>query len=91
MTLHALMDYPRAGWPADEIRASLNLSDAQLRAAMEYIAAHGDDVETEYQQVLSDARESRRYWEERNQEHYARMAATAPTPEKAALYAKLAE
>lgn len=91
VTLYALMDYLRVRWPADEIRESLNLTDAQLCAAMEYIEAHRDEVEAEYQQVLRDAQESRRYWEDRNREHYARMAATPPAPEKAALYAKLAE
>jgi hypothetical protein len=46
-------------------------------------------VESEYEQVLREAEESRSYWEERNRERLARIAAT-PRPELAAFRAKQA-
>lgn len=91
LTLYALMDYLYADWPQEEIREVLNLTIEQLRVALDYIAAHRDEVETEYREVLRDAEESRQYWEKRLQEHLAMIPRTPPTAEKAALYAKLAE
>jgi hypothetical protein len=57
---------------------------------MEYIAAHRTEVEAEYQQVLTNADENRRYWEERNRERLERIASSPPKPELAAVRAKLA-
>lgn len=91
LTLYALMDYLHAGWPHDEIRDWLNLTDEQLRVALDYIASHRDEVETEYQDVLRKADERRRAAEERLRERLAHTPPVPPSPEKAALYAKLAE
>ncbi|HKV84189.1 MAG TPA: DUF433 domain-containing protein [Ktedonobacterales bacterium] len=91
VTLYALMDYLVAGWDHVEIREWLNLSEEQLRVALEYIAAHLEEVETEYREVVQAAEERRQYWEQRLREHMARTPRTPPTPEKAALYVKLAE
>lgn len=91
VTLYALMDYLHDGWPPHLIRDWLDLTEEQLTAALDYIAQHQADVDAEYQQVLDQAAASRRFWEERNREHFARVAALPPTPAKAALYTKLAE
>jgi uncharacterized protein (DUF433 family) len=45
------MDYLAADWPAKLIRDRLNLSEAQITAALTYIAEHRAEVESEYQQV----------------------------------------
>jgi hypothetical protein len=84
------MDYVQAGQPAEEIQKWLKLTDQQIAAAMAYIEQHRTEVETEYQQVLQEAEENRRYWEERNREHFEAMAAVPPTPEQVAIRAKLA-
>jgi hypothetical protein len=73
----------------DVMRDILRLTDAQVRVALDYIAAHRDEVEAEYQQVAAEAEEIRRYWEERNRERFARIAATPPSPEKLALLAEV--
>lgn len=91
LTLYALMDYLHAGWSHEDIRQWLNLSDEQLRVALDYIAAHQEGVEAEYRDVLRKAEERRRYWEERLREHLARNPPPPLSAEKAALYAKLAE
>ncbi|WIG58572.1 MAG: hypothetical protein OJF49_001318 [Ktedonobacterales bacterium] len=91
VTLYALMDYLRAGWTADDIRAWLDLTDEQLRVALDYIAAHRGAVEAEYAAVLSEAQEHEQYWEKRLREHLARKGRPVPAPGKVALYAKLAE
>jgi hypothetical protein len=48
-------------------------------------------VEAEYHQVLREAEENRQYWEERNREHLEAMRALPPTPEQAAIRAKIAD
>ncbi|HEX6819187.1 MAG TPA: DUF433 domain-containing protein [Ktedonobacterales bacterium] len=91
VTLYALLDYIHAGWPDGEIRDWLNLTDEQLRGALEYIAEHRDEVEAEYQEVVRKAADRRRFWEERLRDHLTRNPPPSPTAEKAVLYAKLAE
>ncbi len=89
ITLYDVMDYFTAGYPAKLIREKLCLSDAQVDAALSYIEAHQAEVETEYQQVLQIAEDNRRYWEERNREHFARIATTPPKPGQEAIRIKL--
>ncbi len=92
ITLYDLMDYITKDWPTEEIRALYpQLSDEQFQAALEYITAHRDEVEAEYQIVLQDAAENRRYWEERNRERFAQIAALPPKPGQEKLRAKLEE
>jgi uncharacterized protein (DUF433 family) len=92
ITLYDLMDYVTKDWPPEEIRAWYpQLSDEQFQVAMEYIAAHRDEVEAEYQIVLQQAAENRRYWEERNRERFAQIAALPPKPGSEKLRAKLEE
>jgi len=56
---------------------------------MDYIATHRSEVETEYDMVLQQAEESRQYWEARNRERFATLAATTPKPGQEAIRAKL--
>lgn len=91
VTLYALLDYLHAGRSHEQIGEWLGLTDDQLRVALDYIAAHQDAVEAEYAEVLRQADERRRYWEGRLREHLARTQPAPPSPEKAALYARLAE
>lgn len=89
ITLYDVMDYVRAEYPPKFIRSMLNLTDEQINAALSYIEANRAGVEAEYQTVLREAEESRQYWEERNREHFARIAAMPPKPGREALWAKL--
>ncbi len=89
ITLYDVMDYARASYPPKLIKERLNLTEEQLNAALSYIEANPTEVEAEYQEVLQTAAEIRQYWEERNREHFARIAATPRKPGKEALWAKL--
>jgi uncharacterized protein (DUF433 family) len=90
ITLYNIMDGVTAGWPPKLIQDRFDLTDQQIADVLAYIAAHQSEVEAEYQQVLHQAEETRRYWEERNRERFARIAALPPKPEQAAIRAKLA-
>jgi hypothetical protein len=56
---------------------------------MAYIDAHRAEVEAGYQIVLQTAQENRQYWQERNRERLAQIAALPPKPGQEALRAKL--
>lgn len=89
ITLYNIMDYRQAGWPPHLIQQWLSLTDKQIADAMDYIENHKDAVEAEYRQVLQEADENRRYWEEYNKERFARIAAAPITLEKAAIRRKI--
>jgi uncharacterized protein (DUF433 family) len=90
ITLYHVMDYLQAGQSPEVIRESLNLTEQQIADVMTYIEEHRAEVDAEYQQVLRDAEENQRYWEERNRERLAKIASLPRSPEEAALRAKLA-
>src|SRR4051812_34547731 len=90
ITLYSIMDFVKAEWPPKLIRDWFNLTDQQITDVMTYITEHRDEVEAEYQLVLQQAEEHRRYWEERNRERFAQIAAQPPKPGQEAIRAKLA-
>lgn len=85
------MDYVTAQYPPKLIGDVLNLTREQVNAALSYIAENRTEIEAEYQTVLQEAEEIRQYWEERNREHFARIAAMPPKPGRGILWAKLQE
>ena len=89
ITLYDLRTYLKADWPPHLVQQWLNLTDAQLQGAMDYIAAHREHVEAEYRRVVQQAEGNRRYWEERNRERLAQIAHLPPKPGTEAIHAKL--
>jgi hypothetical protein len=89
ITLYDVMDY--AQYPSKFIRGLFDLTDDQMNAALSYIVENRAEVEAEYQVVLKQAEENRHYWEERNREHFAHVAAMPSTPGRETLWAKLQE
>lgn len=89
ITLYDVMDYLVTGYPSKLIQEKLCLSDAQLNMALSYIDTHRAEVETEYQEVLQLAEDNQRYWEERNREHFVKIAAKLGKTEHKALWDKL--
>jgi uncharacterized protein (DUF433 family) len=89
ITLYDVMDYVTAQYPPKFIRSLFDLTEDQINVALSYIEANRAEVEAEYQVVLKQAKEIQHYWEERNREHSARVAAMPPKPGREALWAKL--
>jgi uncharacterized protein (DUF433 family) len=89
ITLYSIMDCLQAGWSPQLIRDWFNLTDQQINDVMDYIQAHRAEVEAEYQIVVRRAAEIRRYWQDRNQEHFDRIAALPPKPGQEKIRAKL--
>lgn len=89
ITLYDVMDYLSVKYPPNSIREKLCLTDEQVNAALSYIETNRAEVEAEYQIVLEQAEEIRQYWEERNRDRLAQIAAMPPKPGQEALWAKL--
>ena len=91
LTLYSIMDLVIANYPPEYIKDFFNLTDEKNNDALDYIEEYRAEVETEYQLVLKQAEENRIYWEERDREHLAKVAAMPPKPEYAEIYKKLKE
>ena len=91
LTLYDVMDFLKAQYPPKLIRDNFNLTDEQINAALSYLEANRIQVEAEYQEVLHTREEIYQYWEERNREHFAQIAAMPRKPGQEALWAKLEE
>lgn len=89
ITLYDVMDYLNDDWPADLIQHWLKLTNEQMTGAMAYIESHRSELEEEYQLVLNQSEEIRRYWEERNKEKLSEIAAKPPEPGREKVRTKL--
>ncbi|RUS92462.1 hypothetical protein DSM107003_50280 [Trichormus variabilis SAG 1403-4b] len=89
ITLYDVMDYLKAQYPSKLIREKLGLNDEQINLALAYIDAHLAEIETEYQEFLQTAEEIRQYWQEKNRERFAKIAAMPTKVGQEALRAKL--
>jgi uncharacterized protein (DUF433 family) len=81
ITLYQIMDYIKAGYPPEVIRDDFRLTIRQTADVMNYIHTHYDEVDKEYQRIVAQAEEIRRYWNERNKERFAQIAALPRKPE----------
>jgi len=91
ITLYDLMDYVVENYPPKYIQNIFNLPDEKVADALDYIQEHRAEVDGEYQLVLKQSEENQKYWEERNRERFAQIAALPPKPEHVEIYKKLKE
>jgi uncharacterized protein (DUF433 family) len=52
ITVYDVMDYYKDGWHRDRIAALFRLSSGDIQEAIDYIEAHKEEVEREYQKIL---------------------------------------
>ncbi len=90
ITLYQIMDYLYANY-SREMMLSLHqgLSEEELDDALNYIKTHWKEVEAEYREVIREAAEIRRYWEERNRDRVKPIDPDTLAPELRALWDKL--
>mgnify|MGYP002777003267 FL=1 len=88
-SLYDVIDLLKADYPPKLIRDTFNLTDAQIAAALSYIETNQTQVDAEYQEVLQTREEIRQYWEDRNRDRLAHIAATPHKPGQEAFWAKL--
>ena len=89
ITLYDVMDYVISQYPPKFIQGLFELTEEQINAALAYIEANRPEVEAEYQQVIQETEELRRYYEEQNRERIARIAVQPPKSGTEAAWEKL--
>lgn len=89
LTLYTIMDHLKDDWPPHLIQDWFNLTEQQIQDVLDYIDAHQEEVEAEYQQVLKEAEETEQYWREYNREHLVQVASMPPKPGQEKIRAKL--
>lgn len=89
LTLYTLIDHLKMGWPPKLIQDWFDLTDQQMNDVLTYIAAHQEEVEAEYRQVLERNAEDECYWREYNREYITHVAALPAKPDQAVIKAKL--
>lgn len=89
ITIYDIMDYVTAQYPPKFIRGLFDLTEQQINDALTYIEENRALVEAEYQQVLKEAEELRLYYEEKNRDLIAEIAAMPPKPGTEAAWEKL--
>lgn len=52
ITVYDVMDYWKGGWHPARIAALFRLSSEQIRAAIDYIEAHREEVTRDYEKIL---------------------------------------
>jgi uncharacterized protein (DUF433 family) len=80
ITLYDLMDYVTAQYPPKFIQGLFELTEEQINIALAYIETNSVEVEVEYQQVLKEAEELQKHYEEQNRELIIRTVAKSPKP-----------
>jgi uncharacterized protein (DUF433 family) len=86
ISLYDVIDLLTAQYPATLIRDKLNLTDAQINAALSYIKENKTQVDAEYQEVLKTRTEIKSYWDEQNHD---RLATISRNPAQQKLWEKL--
>ncbi|MFP4395198.1 MAG: DUF433 domain-containing protein [Anaerolineales bacterium] len=89
ITLYQILDYLKAQKPVEMIRDHFRLTIKQTEDVLAYIEQHHEEVEAEYQRILEQAEENREYWQQRNAERFAEIAARSHRPEHQAVWEKL--
>lgn len=90
ITLYQIMDYLRADYSREFILSlHESISEEELDDVLNYIETHREEVEAEYREVLKEAAEIRRYWEERNRDRVKPIDPNTLSPERRALWDKL--
>jgi uncharacterized protein (DUF433 family) len=89
ITLYDVMDYVTAQYPPKFIQGLFDLTEAQINVALTYIETNRVEVETEYQQVLKESEELKKYYEEQNHELFAQITTQPPQPGTEVAWEKL--
>jgi hypothetical protein len=89
VTLYLIMDYLKAGWPPHLVRHWLDLSEAEMHHAVQYIETNRTAFEAEYAKVVQQAQAREQYWRERQHQRQPERLARHFTSAQAAAWARL--
>ena len=83
ITVYRIMDFVRDNSPPEEIASELRISLAQVQVALDYIGAHREEVEAEYERILARPR--------KNPEWVTALMAKSPEELKERILARAAQ
>src|SRR2546423_6102925 len=63
ITLYTIMDYLKSGLSHDVIKQDFLLSDEQLHAALQYLAAHREELASQYAEIVQRSEKRRAHYE----------------------------
>jgi uncharacterized protein (DUF433 family) len=89
ISLYLIMDYLKASWTPQLIRHWLGLSEEEMSAATNYIAAHQAEFEAEYTEVVKKNEEREKFYRERARSVQASAVKPNLAPEQAVALARL--
>lgn len=87
ITLYDVMDY--AKYPPKFVCGLFNLTEAQINAAFAYIHSHQEEVEKEYQIVLKEAEDLKKYYDDQNHNLISQLSKMPPPKGREAIWGKL--
>lgn len=88
LTVYVIYEHLQSGLEREFIKKHLLLSDAQLDAAVEYIARHKDKIETDYAEIVRRSEERQTHYEQVYRQR-SRFPADLPPEERAILLRQL--
>jgi hypothetical protein len=87
ITLYDVMDYVK--YPPKFICGLFNLTEAQINAAFAYIHSHQEEVEKEYQIILQEAEDLKKYYDDQNRNLISQLSKMPPPKGREAIWEKL--
>jgi uncharacterized protein (DUF433 family) len=73
MTLYFIMDFLQEGWPPHLLRQQLQLTEEEVENALRYFDANREAFETEYEDIVRQAKEREESWRARQAEVESRI------------------
>jgi len=83
-TIYSIYEQLQSGLDREGIKQHLRLSEAQLDAAMAYIAQHKEAIEREYTEIVRRSEARQAYYEQVYREH-SRFSPETPIEERAVI------
>lgn len=87
ITLYDVMDYVK--YPPKFVCGLFNLTESQINAALAYIHSHREEVEKEYQIVLKEAEDLKKYYDDQNRNLISEISKMPPPKGREAIWGKL--
>jgi uncharacterized protein (DUF433 family) len=84
LTIYVIYEHLQSGLEREFIKKHLFLSDAQLDAAVEYIAQHKDKIDRDYAEIVRQSEERQEHYEQTYRQR-SRFPADLPAEERAVI------
>jgi len=91
ITVYSVMDYLKGDWSREFIQQVMLISGEQLDAVLQYIAAHQEEVERDYAEIVRRSAELRERYQKIYRERSPFLVEMPPEERRRVLLQRLAE